>query len=122
MGTLRIKRVYEALSPEDGVRVLADRLWPRGIKKENLVHDVWAKEITPSKELRTLYHRGDLPFEGFSEAYVEELSGREEALAFAKKCKGWLEKENVTLLYAAKNTEQNHAMVLREWLLRTMDK
>ena len=73
MHEIRLKRVYEAPSPDDGVRVLVDRLWPRGIRKADLPYDAWPKEITPSPELRTLYHRGEMPFAGFREGYAEEL-------------------------------------------------
>ena len=61
MHEIHLKRVYEAAEPSDGVRVLVDRLWPRGIRKADLPYDVWAKEVTPSSELRTLYHRGEMP-------------------------------------------------------------
>lgn len=118
MHEIRLKRVYESPSPDDGVRVLVDRLWPRGVRKADLPHDVWAKEITPSAELRTLYHRGEMPFAGFREGYVEELQGSEGAAAFAAKCKEWLQTENVTLLFAAKNQQENHALVLAAWLRR----
>ncbi len=113
---IQCKRVYEAAEESDGVRVLCDRLWPRGIKKENLKYDIWAKEITPSKEIRELLHKGEMPFDGFAEAYREELEATESVAAFVKKCRVWLKHENVTLLYAAKNTEENHALVLRAWL------
>ena len=58
MHEIRLKRVYEVPSPDDGGRVLVDRLWPRGIRKADLPYDAWPKEITPSPELRKLYHRG----------------------------------------------------------------
>ena len=64
MGELRQKRIYEAAAPDDGRRVLVDRLWPRGMKKERAALDLWAKEVAPSTELRRLYHRGELPFAG----------------------------------------------------------
>ncbi len=86
----RLRRVCKAAAPDDGVRVLVDRLWPRGIRKESLPYDVWTKEITPSSELRTLYYRGEMPFAGFREGYVEELEKSERAAAFAAKCKEWL--------------------------------
>lgn len=64
-----LKRIYEPRDEQDGYRVLVDRLWPRGIKKETARLDEWAKEITPSTEIRKLYHQGEMPFEGFSQAY-----------------------------------------------------
>ena len=120
MHEIRLKRVYEAPSPDDGVRVLVDRLWPRGIRKADLPYDAWPKEITPSAELRKLYHAGELPFEGFAATYLDELEASAPAHAFAQECRRWLEEDNVTLLYAAKNTEQNHVHVLRRWLLHAM--
>lgn len=106
MHEIHLKRVYEAAEPGDGVRVLVDRLWPRGIRKENLPYDVWAKEVTPSSELRTLYHRGEMPFAGFREGYAEELEASEGAAAFAERCREWLKTQNVTLLYAARTSRR----------------
>ena len=120
MHTIKVKRVYEKPEAEDGVRVLVDRLWPRGLKKEALPHDYWAKEVTPSPELRTLYHRCEMPFAGFAEGYEEELNGSSGAAAFAEKCRGWLQQGDVTLLYAAKDTGKNHALVLQAWLCRQL--
>ena len=116
MHEIRLKRVYEVPSPDDGVRVLVDRLWPRGIRKADLPYDAWPKEITPSPELRKLYHRGEMPFAGFREGYAEELEASEGAAAFAERCRKWLEPQDVTLLYAAKNQQENHAQVLAAWL------
>ena len=116
MHEIRLKRVYEVPSPDDGVRVLVDRLWPRGIRKADLPYDAWPKEITPSPELRKLYHRGEMPFAGFREGYAEELEASEGAAAFAERCRKWRETQDVTLLYAAKNQQENHAQVLAAWL------
>ena len=116
MHEIRLKRVYEVPSPDDGVRVLVDRLWPRGIREADLRYDAWPKEITPSPELRKLYHRGEMPFAGFREGYAEELEASEGAAAFAERCRKWLETQDVTLLYAAKNQQENHAQVLAAWL------
>lgn len=118
MNKIQIKRVYAAAEESDGVRVLCDRLWPRGVKKDALKYDVWAKEITPSSEIRKLWHHGEMPYEGFSEAYIEELDASDGAAAFVKKCRGWLADRNVTLLYGAKNEQENHALVLQAWLGR----
>ena len=116
MHEIRLKRVYEVPSPADGVRVLVDLLWTRGIRKSDLPYDAWPKEITPSPELRKLYHRGEMPFAGFREGYAEELEASEGAAAFAERCRKWLETQDVTLLYAAKNQQENHAQVLAAWL------
>ena len=118
MHELLLKRVYEPYEPKDGYRILVDRLWPRGIKKEAAQLDEWAKEITPSTEIRRLYHQGDMPFEGFSQAYLEELETNEVAEIFVSNCSEQLKSQNVTLVYGAKNEQENHALVLREWLKR----
>lgn len=113
-----LKCIYDPRDEQDGYRVLVDRLLPRGIKKETARLDEWAKEITPSTEIRKLYHQGEMPFEGFSQAYSEELDGNKAAAEFAGKCHDLLASQNLTLIYAAKNEQENHAMVLREWLKR----
>lgn len=115
-----LKRIYELQEEQDGYRVLVDRLWPRGIKKEAAHLDEWAKEITPSTEIRKMYHQREMPFEGFSQAYIEELDRNEAATEFVGKCHDLLASQNLTLVYAAKNEQENHAMVLREWLKRQM--
>lgn len=115
-----LKRIYEPYEKQDGYRVLVDRLWPRGIKKDAAHLDEWAKAITPSTEIRKLYHQGEMPFDGFSQAYIEELNQNEAAAGFADKCHSLLESQALTLVYAAKNEQENHALVLREWLRRQM--
>ena len=76
MTRIRIKRVYEAPAPDDGCRVLVDKLWPRGVRKDALHYDVWAKEITPSPELRTWYHADpQTRWPEFRRRYLEELRG-----------------------------------------------
>lgn len=101
-----LKRIYEPRDEQDGYRVLVDRLWPRGIKKETARLDEWAKEITPSTEIRKLYHQGEMPFEGFSQAYSEELDGNKAAAEFAGKCHDLLASQNLTLIYAAKTSRK----------------
>lgn len=99
-------------------RVLVDRLWPRGVRKDRLVHDRWDKDVAPSTELRKAFHGGDLGFEAFAERYRAELaqSGAAEALLAATREAG---SERLSLLYAAADAEQNHALVLREVLEET---
>lgn len=76
MTRIRIKRVYEPAAPDDGCRVLVDKLWPRGVRKDALHYDVWAKEITPSPELRTWYHADpQTRWPEFRRRYLEELRG-----------------------------------------------
>lgn len=122
MNGLRIDlvRVHDVLD-DDGPgarehRVLVDRLWPRGVKKVRLRHDDWDKAAAPSPDLRRAFHSGELDFEEFSQHYRRELelSGAAEALRDRA-----LEADtaHLVLLYAAKDTEHNHAQVLREALL-----
>ena len=103
-----LKRVYEERSHEDGFRVLADRLWPRGIKKENLGLDLWAKEIAPSTELRKRYHQ-DGNFEDFSKDYIEELNHNS---SFTDFCEMLKDHKVITLLTASKNIEKSALPIL----------
>ncbi|MFT3216450.1 DUF488 domain-containing protein [Klebsiella pneumoniae] len=99
--------MYDPQESSDGYRVLVDRLWPRGIKKEALACDEWCKELTPSAELRKAFHGEAIDFAHFSQRYRQELDAHRET---------GLVHHPLTLLYAAKNTEQNHARVLAAWL------
>ncbi len=116
MNEIKIKRVYEEVEAADGYRILVDRLWPRGIKKEELKFDYWAKEITPSTEIRKAFNHQEERFKEFMEKYIEELNQNEVADAFVDKVEDTLAEENVTLLYAAKDTRVNHVNVLKDWL------
>ena len=116
LGTLKTKRIYEPAEESDGKRILVDRLWPRGMKKDRARLDAWPKEITPSADLRKLYHTGGIPFEGFEAAYLEELEASDEAKAFVETLREDLKAGDVTLVYATKNVEQNHVQVLVRWL------
>lgn len=111
---IKIKRVYESPLPGDGVRVLIDRLWPRGLTKIQANVDHWFKELAPSTELRKWYDHNPLKFEKFREKYLSELSasdGLESFMAFLKPFK------IITLLFASKDSELSNAYVLREALL-----
>jgi len=111
---IRIKRVYEPALPEDGCRVLVDRLWPRGLSRERVQASMWLKEVAPGATLRKWFGHDPARFEEFRQRYLEELAGKPEVVA------GLVElarKERVTLLYAARDTECNHAVVLRDYLL-----
>ena len=110
---IQCKRVYEQASPDDGYRRLVDRLWPRGLKKTDLAYDEWCKALTPSNELRKAFHSDTIDFAAFSQAYREELAQQDdEGVRLATLAR----RQTVTLLFAAKNTEQNHALVLADWL------
>ncbi|WP_330981988.1 MULTISPECIES: DUF488 domain-containing protein [Enterobacterales] len=110
---IQCKRVYDPVSTDDGYRVLVDRLWPRGIKKEALVHDEWCKTLTPSNELRKAFHSEVIDFPTFCQHYRAELDKNVED---GKRLAALAQKQTVTLLYAATNTQRNHARVLADWL------
>ncbi len=108
-----IKRVYEEMTVEDGYRVLVDRLWPRGIKKEAAHVDLWAKELAPSTELRKWFNHEEAKFAEFRQKYLAELAGKHDTiLEMFSSASG----KQITLLYAASNVACNHALVLRDFL------
>ena len=111
--SVTVKRIYEPAAETDGYRILVDRLWPRGIKKEDADIDLWLKEVAPSTELRTWFHSGKGTFAEFKKKYLAELK-ENPAL---KDLKSLLkEHKQVTLLYAAKDEEHNHAHILADLL------
>ena len=114
---VRIRRVYEEPSADAGLRVLVDRLWPRGRSKQSAHVDVWIKDIAPSKELRTWF--GHIPerFDEFASRYREELDANPEPVSRLRELIAG--HPRVTLLYGAKDNERNNAVVLRKYLLDT---
>ncbi|MFE8991575.1 DUF488 domain-containing protein [Streptomyces collinus] len=113
--SVRVRRVYDPAEPEDGVRVLVDRLWPRGLAKDVARVDEWPKAITPSTELRRWYHAGDGSYEEFAERYEAELAADEAAEALDG-VRELLRKGDVTLLTASKTPQRSHATVLTRLL------
>jgi uncharacterized protein YeaO (DUF488 family) len=112
---LKIKRVYDEKSPADGKRILIDRLWPRGIKKEEIRIDEWLKEIAPSNELRKWFAHDPSKWKEFKERYFRELEGEKDLVdALVKQAASG----TVTLLFAAKDTEHNNAIALKELVER----
>ncbi len=111
---LKIKRIYDQPAKDDGYRILVDRLWPRGISKERAAIDLWLKEIAPSAELRTWFGHKPERFSEFSHKYEEELSASPDVDQLRQKLSD--KKHNVTLLYAAKDPVNNHAVVLKKFL------
>jgi uncharacterized protein YeaO (DUF488 family) len=112
---IRIKRVYETPAPDDGYRVLVDRLWPRGLKREDAHIDDWLKELAPSNDLRRWFGGEDARWPEFARRYREELASPEKAEGLAdlrKRARGG----TVTLLYAKRDTQENNATVLRDYL------
>jgi uncharacterized protein YeaO (DUF488 family) len=112
MSAIRIKRVYEHPAPEDGVRILVDRLWPRGLSKEAAALDYWFKDIAPSPELRTWFDHREDRFDEFKKRYRLELKANPALAEFRKLAKPG----KATLLYAAHDEKVNHAIVLAEYI------
>ena len=109
----KVKRVYEKPDESDGIRVFIDRLWPRGIKKEDARIDHWMKEIAPSDSLRKWFAHKEERWAEFKSRYTKELQDKNELL---KQLIDLGKGKKVTLLYAAKDTERNNAQVLLELL------
>jgi uncharacterized protein YeaO (DUF488 family) len=110
---IKTKRVYESTGPADGARILVERLWPRGIRKEDLALDSWIKDVAPSTGLRRWFRHDPAKWEEFRSRYFAELDDRPAAwqpLVVATL------KDNVTLLYSARDTEHNNARALKEYL------
>ena len=106
---VHIKRIYEETSDEDGYRVLVDRIWPRGVSKQKAHLDEWLKEIAPSTELRTWFDHAEPRWPEFQKRYRAELAKNPEVDELRRLMK---EHEVVTLLYSARNEEENQAVVL----------
>ncbi len=112
---VRLKRVYEPPSSEDGFRILVDRLWPRGLSKEQARIDHWLREIAPSDELRRWFGHDPQRWEEFRQRYFAELDEIRELLRTIRTQSSPV----VTLLFAAKDTERNNAVALTDYLRRT---
>lgn len=113
MTRYKLKRIYDKPDSTDGFRVLVDRLWPRGIKKENAKIDEWLKSLAPSSTLRKRYHQEEETWEEFKQAYYAEINANEQSNAIVKELK---KHDVITLLYAAHNKEHNNAKALKEYL------
>lgn len=110
---IKIKRVYEKPAKEDGFRILIDRLWPRGLTKENAGVDLWLKEIAPSTQLRKWFDHDPEKWEEFKKRYHKEIIENKEAFSVLK---DQVKNGNVTLVYGAKDEEHNDAVVLLDEL------
>ena len=112
---VRLRRVYEAPRPEDGTRVLVDRLWPRGLTKEKAALDEWVKDVAPSTELRRWYAHDPARFEEFRRRYEQELAepGPAKALAGLRETAG---QGTITLLTATRDIDHSEAAVLASLL------
>lgn len=117
MNNIQIKRVYEPADAKDGFRILVDRLWPRGMKKENARIDTWLKEIAPSTTLRKWFAHDPEKWTAFKKKYTQELKENEafdELLGLIKKHK------RITLVYAAKDERHNDALALQQYLQKKL--
>ena len=114
---LKLKRVYEAPHKDDGTRILVDRLWPRGLTKERAKVDLWLKEIAPSTELRKWFGHDPKKWRSFRERYQTELKDHADQL---KLLKSKVKEGTVTLIYGARDQEHNEALVLKQFLERTL--
>jgi uncharacterized protein YeaO (DUF488 family) len=110
---LYVKRVYEASKANDGARYLVERFWPRGTKKENLKMNSWLKEVAPSNELRRWFGHDPEKWNEFQRRYRSELDANPSAW---KPLLESMKQGNVTLLYSARDTEHNNAVVLKSYL------
>ena len=112
---LRLKRAYEPASPEDGVRILVDRLWPRGVSKDHAALDDWMKDISPSTELREWFHSQPDDWAEFERRYKAELAAHGPEL---DRIRALAKTKVVTLVYSSHDETHNNAVVLRDVLLK----
>ena len=119
MGQVDIKRVYEQAADEDGVRILVDRLWPRGVSKERAALSGWLKDVAPSPDLRRWWHHDPDRFDDFARRYRTELDDNPalgDLLSIVR------EHDRTTLVYAAKDPAVNHALILRDYIRQALEK
>ena len=119
MGQVDIKRVYEQAADEDGIRILVDRLWPRGVSKERAALSGWLKDVAPSPDLRRWWHHDPDRFEDFARRYRTELDDNPalgDLLSIVR------EHDRTTLVYAAKDPAVNHALILRDYIRQALEK
>lgn len=116
---VQLKRAYEPPAASDGLRVLVDRLWPRGVSKEAARIDQWLKEIAPSAELRKWFGHDPAKWQEFRRRYFRELDEQQKAVAALR---GHIRAGTVTLVYGAKDEQHNDAVALREYLAGAADR
>ena len=115
MATIGLKRVYDKPATADGTRILVDRLWPRGIAKDEAKVDLWLKDMAPSHDLRKRFHGKPEDWDAFRSAYFAELQSAA-AQEAVKELRSHLRKGKVNLLYAARDEDHNNAVALLQWL------
>jgi uncharacterized protein YeaO (DUF488 family) len=118
MSSIKIKRIYEQAAPSDGRRILVDRLWPRGLRKESAAIDLWCKEVAPTPELRKWFDHREDRFTEFKTRYLHELKANPVVPELLQS----IGSRNSTLLYAARDPAINHAVVLASFLTKEQAK
>ena len=113
---IRLKRIYETASSDDGVRILVDRLWPRGLSKERAKIDRWLREVAPSNALRRWFNHEPENWAEFKRRYFEELSEKDRVVRTIHELAS---RETVTLLFAASDTRLNNAVAFKEYVVRS---
>jgi len=119
MHKIHIKRIYDTAAPSDGIRILVDKLWPRGISKERANLNLWAKDLAPSTELRKQYNHESKYWPAFRNSYFAELDSKPEALA---ELKTYLSGGVVTFLFSSKEMKLNNAVALKEYVENNLAK
>lgn len=117
MSTITVARVYDEPNPNDGYRAFVDRLWPRGMRKAELIMDKWWNDLAPSTELRRWFGHDDDRFAEFRTKYLAELRASDQPQALLEA----VGRRNLTLLVAAKDVEHDHGVVLRDYLTTLRD-
>lgn len=111
--SLQLKRVYDPAEPGDGYRILVDRLWPRGMSKDQAHIDLWLKDVAPTPALRRWFGHDPSKWQAFRRRYFQELAQNTQTVRLITDRCG---RETVTLLYAAKDTQHNHALALQQFI------
>jgi uncharacterized protein YeaO (DUF488 family) len=119
MTTINVKRIYDRWDIKDGLRILVDRLWPRGVRHSTANIDIWMKNVAPTKELRKWYSHDPEKWVEFKERYKKELKDNG---AFEKLVKLTTTTETITLIYASKDDSHNNAVVLKGYLEKRLAK
>lgn len=115
---IRVARAYDEAAEDGSARLLVDRVWPRGISRENLRLDDWIREVAPSGDLRKWFGHEPIRWEEFCKCYCAELDDNPAAVA---RCLDWCRKGTVTLLFAARDRDHNQAVVLRAYLAQQLE-
>jgi uncharacterized protein YeaO (DUF488 family) len=118
MASIKIKRAYEPPSPKDGKRILVDRLWPRGLRKDEASLDLWSKDIAPTTSLRTWFDHREDRFSEFKQRYRDELKSNPAVSEVLRQ----IGRHKATLVYGARDPAVNHALVLAEFLTKAQRK